>query len=150
MSISPGEFEIEDDGVGDELVGVAFANDWTEAEMLKGLLENGGIPSLLQSAAVPGPQIGYALGTVQGGGSCRIMVLAKRAEEARALLAETLVADENEEEEWPEIANGRHLEGGRRAGPRNYGFLGAYARIYAVAIVLLAVVLGLYLLYRAA
>jgi hypothetical protein len=49
---------VEGDGAGGELVGVAYANDRVEAEMIRGLLENGGIPSLLQPVGLDGPQIG--------------------------------------------------------------------------------------------
>lgn len=134
-----------------ELAEAAFAGNEMEAEVIQGLLESGGIPSLLQSTGFNGPHV--LTGGLSGarpdysGGSQRVMVHANRLEEAQALLAETLVADE--EEEWPEIANARHLEGRRNRGPRNYGFIGAYARIYAVAIFFFAVVLGLYLLSRA-
>jgi hypothetical protein len=37
-------------GRGGELVDVAFARDPVEADLIKGLLENAGIPSLLQQA----------------------------------------------------------------------------------------------------
>lgn len=42
----------------DELVGVAYANDRVEAEMIQGLLESAGVPSVLQPAGVDGPSLG--------------------------------------------------------------------------------------------
>jgi hypothetical protein len=74
------------------------------------------------------------------------MVHANRAEEARALLAETLVEDEGEA--WPEIANARHLENASGRKPRNYGLVGAYARIYLWSLAALAVAFGIFLLLR--
>jgi hypothetical protein len=135
-------------GDGAELVRVAFARDAVEAEMIKGLLENAGIPSLLEQEGqnVNGPQLGFGLlPRGFGGGPQRVMVHANRAEKARALLAETLV--ESGEEEWPEIANAEHLEG---AGgkPRSYGLIGAYARIYLSSFVIFAVAFGIFLLLR--
>ena len=114
------------------------------------LLENAGIPSLLEQSGlnVNGPQLGFGLlPRGLGGGPQRVMVHASRAEKARALLAETLV--ESTEEEWPEIANAEHLEvaGGRK--PRSYGLVGAYARIYLWAFGIFAVAFGIFLLLRA-
>jgi hypothetical protein len=136
-------------GDGDQLVEVAFANSRVEAEMIKGLLENGGIPSLLQSAGlnVDGPQLGYGvLASGFGGGPQRVMVHPHQVEQARALLAETLVEDEGEA--WPEIANATHLEeaGGRK--PRNYGLVSAYARAMGWSLVIMAAAFGIFLLLR--
>jgi hypothetical protein len=88
-----------------DLVEVAFAEDPVQAEMLQGLLGSAGIPSLLQPTGLSGLQMG--LGRFYsgfGGGGQRVMVHAARSDEARALLKETLVSDE--EESWPWIANG--------------------------------------------
>lgn len=47
------------DAVGGEgLVSVAFANDRAEGDMIKGLLESAGIPSVLQQTGVDGPRLG--------------------------------------------------------------------------------------------
>jgi hypothetical protein len=86
-------------GATGKLVKVAFARDRVEGEMMKGLLENAGIPSLLEQEglSVDGPQLGFGLATRGfGGGPQRVMVHASRAEQACALLAETLVADGEE------------------------------------------------------
>jgi putative signal transducing protein len=142
---SPPQGRGVEEGDGDELVGVGYANDQVEAEMIQGLLESGGIPSVLQPLGVNGPQIG--IGWLNpGGGSRRVMVRADQAEQARALLAETLVEDE--QEAWPEIANARYLEEAQGRKPRGYGLLGAYTRIYLWSFGIMAVAFGLFLLLR--
>ena len=118
--------------------------------MIHGLLENAGIPSLLQRAGlnVDGPQLGFGLATSGfGGGPQRVMVHANRAEQARALLAETLVEDE--EEAWPEIANAEHLEDASGGRARNYGVVGAHARALLWSLGIMGAALGLFLLLRA-
>src|SRR5258705_10225486 len=128
-----------------ELVEVAYANDQGEAAMIQGLLESGGIPSVLQPLGVNGPQLGFG---VLATSPQRVLVHAGKAEDARTLLAETLVEDEPEA--WPEIANARHLEdAGGRKKPRSYGLIGAYARIYLWSFGVLAVAFGVLLLFRA-
>lgn len=85
-----------------DLTEVAFAKDPIQAEMLQGLLEGAGIPSMLEPTGLSGLQLGLGrLYSGFGGGGQRIMVHAARFEEARALLAETLVGDD--EETWPGI-----------------------------------------------
>jgi Putative prokaryotic signal transducing protein len=134
----------ERQGLGGELVQVAYAQNRVEAEMIQGLLDNGSIPSALQALGVNGPQLGYGVLVTD---PQRVMVRADQAEQARALLAETLVEDE--QEAWPEIANARHLEeaGGRK--PRGYGLVGAYARIYLWSFGIVATAFGIFLLLRA-
>lgn len=79
----------------DELIDIAYANDRVEAEMIQGPLESAGIPSVLQRTGIDGPLLG--IGWLNpGGGSRRVMVRANKLEEARALLPETLVEDEQE------------------------------------------------------
>jgi hypothetical protein len=135
---------------GGKLVKVAFARDRVEAEMIHGLLESAGIPSLLEQAGlnVDGPQLGFGLASQGfGGGPQRVMVHADRAEQARTLLAETLVEDG--EEAMPEIVNAEYLKdaGGGRA--RNYGVVGAYGRALFWSLGLMAVAFGAFLLLRA-
>lgn len=85
-----------------DLVEVAFAKDPVQAEMLQGLLESAGIPSLLQPTGLSGLQLGLGrLYSGFGGGGQRVMVHQARLAEARTLLRETLVDDEGEE--WPFI-----------------------------------------------
>jgi hypothetical protein len=125
---------------------VAFANDRIEGEMIHGLLENAGIPSLLQQVGlnVDGPQLGFGLATRGfGGGPQRVMVHANRAEQASALLAETLV-----EEAWPEAVNAEYLEDTRGGRPRNYGVVGAYARALLWSLGIMALAFAVFLLSR--
>lgn len=141
---------IEGDVPSGDLVQVAYADDPFNAEMIQGLLENAGIPSLLRPVGmtVHGPELGFGLlPRGLGGGPQRVMVHANRAEQARALLAETLVEDE--EGAWPEIANAKHIEDGRGRKPRDYGLLGAYARAWLWSLLALAVFAGIWLLLRA-
>jgi len=135
-----------DERDGDDLIGLAYANDQVEAAMIQGLLENGGIPSILQPVGINGPQIGVGW-LNPGGGSQRVMVHASRLEEARALLAETLVEDE--QGAWPEIANARYLEEGGGHKPRGYGLFGAYARIWFWSLGTVALAFGIFLLLHA-
>jgi hypothetical protein len=133
---------------GERLVGVAFAANAAEGEMIQGLLLNEEIPSLLQPIGLDGPQAGVgAFRSGFGGGGRRVMVHAGRGEEARELLAETMVEDE---EAQPEIANARYLEdatGGRK--PRDYGLGGAYLRIYLWGFGVVGLAFGVFLLLRA-
>jgi hypothetical protein len=132
-----------------ELVKVAFARDRVEGEMIHGLLDSAGIPSLLEQdgLSVDGPQLGFGLATHGfGGGPQRVMVHASRAEEARALLAETLV--EGGEETMPEVANARHLEDAGTGRARNYGVVGGYARGLFWSLVAMGAAFGVFLLLR--
>lgn len=135
-----------------ELVKAAFARDPFEAEMIKGLLDEAGIPALLEQVGlnVDGPRLGFGLAAHGfGGGPQRVMVHAERVEEAQALLAETMVEVEpNEEDEWPEIANARNLEAAAGRKPRDYGVLGAYTRAYLWSFAAFAFICGIWLLSR--
>jgi hypothetical protein len=145
MSTPPHAVEADRDG--DELVQVAFAREPVEGEMIQGLLEGHGILSMLRSEGINGPMVGYgALPPGHAGASHRVMVRAERADEARAVLAGTLVEDE--EGTWPESANARYLEEGGRK-PRGYGLIGAYARIYLWAFGAMALAFGVFLLLHA-
>jgi hypothetical protein len=129
--------------LGDELVKVAYAQNQAEAEMIQGLLENEGIPSVLQALGVNGPQLGFG---VLVRSPQRVMVRADQTEEARALLAETLVEDE---QAWPDTANASHLEDAASRKPRGYGLLGAYARIYLWSFGSIVVAAAIFLFLRA-
>ena len=120
----------------DELVEIAFVGDEHQAAMIQALLEEKGIPSLQQQVGPSGPQLGYGV-LHPGGGPRRVMVHAHRAEEARALLPEARAEDE-----VPEPVNARHLEDAEGRGPREYGLLGAYARIYLWAFGAMALAFG--------
>jgi Putative prokaryotic signal transducing protein len=128
-----------------ELVGVAYANDRVEAEMIQGLLESAGIPSALQHVGIDGPLLGFGL-LNPGGGSRRIMVRASQLEEARALLAETVV--EHEQEGSTEIADPSNPEEAEGRDPRRYGLVGAYARIWAWSFGAMGLAFGIFMLLR--
>lgn len=109
-----------------DLVEVMFAGDRVEAEMVQGLLESEGIPSMLQATGVNGPQLGVGLSPRS---PQRVMVRAEHADLARRLLARE-----------PTEAGGRR--------PRSYGVIGAYARIWFWSFVAFAVAVGIFLLAR--
>jgi hypothetical protein len=119
--------------------------------MIQGLLEGAGIPSLLRrpvSELEYGPHLGFGVlaGDFGGGGPQPVMVHANRAEQARALLAETLVEDPDEA--WPESANAKHLAAASGGRARNYGVAGAYARAMFWSFGVMAVAFGVFLLLR--
>ena len=129
-----------------DLVEVAFVGDEFQAGMIQTLLEEHGIPSLLQQVTPSGPQLGYGLMN-PGGGARRVMVHPERADRARTLIEATMV----EEESLPEPVNAEHLEaaaGGRK--PRSYGLIGGYARAYLWSFAAMAALFAAFLLLRAA
>jgi len=81
--------------VGDaELVEAALVPNETEAEMIRGLLESAGIPSIVQAAGMfEGTRHGFG-GVPVYGGAQKVMVHAHRLEEAEALIAGTPPEDE--------------------------------------------------------
>jgi hypothetical protein len=78
-------------GGGGKLVKVAFARNQAEAEMLQGLLREGGIPSVLRRSG------GFDNPDFLAAGPHDVMVSAAAAKDARELLAETLVESEDDE-----------------------------------------------------
>jgi len=129
------------DPAGDDLVEVMFAGDRIEAEMVQGLLEGEGIPSMLQATGVNGPQLGVGLSPRS---PQRVMVRAEHADLARRLLAR----EPTEDLEVGELANAGYLDEARGRGPRSYGVIGAYARIWFWSFVAFAVAVGIFLLVR--
>jgi hypothetical protein len=129
---------------GDDLVEIAFADTREEAALIRGLLREEGIRSLAKQASINGPMLGSGLLTRS---PRRIYVNPGDAERARTLLGEVMVEDPLESE-IPEPANATYLAdaGGRR--PRDYSVLGAYARFYVVAAVVLGVVFLVFLAPR--
>lgn len=126
-----------------DLVEVAFVGDEWKAEIIRALLDEHGIPSLQQQVTPSGPQLGYGLMN-PGGGARRVMVHPERADRARTLIEARMA-----EGSLPEPVNAEYLadaEGGRK--PRNYGVIGAYARAWFWSIVALALVSGIWVLFR--
>jgi hypothetical protein len=130
---------------GENLVGVAFASDRAEGDMIQGLLGSAGIPSALQKIGIDGPQLGFGL-LNPGGGSRRVMVRIDQAEAARALLAEAVVS--SEPGDWVESDNSPYEEETEGRNPRNYGLIGAYARIWAWSLGAMTLAFGVFLLLR--
>jgi hypothetical protein len=128
-----------------EPVGVAYANDRVEGEMIRGLLENAGIPSGVQQLGIDGPAVGIGL-LNPGGGSRRSLVRADQAEAARAVLAETLVQGESGELTFPIDAD--DTGGGTGRKPRNYNLIGAYARASLWSLIAMGLVFAIFLLLR--
>lgn len=129
---------------GEDLVSVAFANDRAEGDMIQGLLDSAGIPSALRQTGINGPQLGFGL-LNPGGGSQRVMVRSDQAEVARALLGEIV---SSEAEDWIESNDSRDAEEPEGRGPRNYGLIGAYGRIWAWSLGAMMLAFGIFLLLR--
>lgn len=128
-----------------EPVGIAYANDRTEAEMIRGLLENAGIPSATQQLGIDGPTVGIGL-LNPGGGSRRILVRADQAEAARAVLAETLA--QGEPSELDASIDADDIDGALGRRPRNYNLIGAYARAWLWSLIALGLAFAIFLLLR--
>jgi len=129
----------------EELVGVALATDRAEAEMIQGLLESAGIPSVLQQVGVDGPLLGVDW-LNPGGGSQRVMVHASQSEEAQALLANSLA--DGERVDLPETAGSPYPEETEGRKPRNYGLIGAHVRIWAWSFGVMILAFAVFLLLR--
>lgn len=129
-----------------ELIEVAFVGDEFQGKMIQALLEENGIPSLLQQVAPSGPQLGYGLMN-PGGGARRVMVHPEQADWARALIEATRAEGE---QEAPESVNAEYLAeaaGGRK--PRNYSLVGGYARAWFWSLLAMAGFFVAWLLLRA-
>lgn len=114
--------------------------------MVQALLEENEIPSMQRQVGLDGGVLGEGL--LPGGGSRQVLVHRHRVDEARTLVEAVL---SETQQEIPDPVNASYLEaaeGGR--GPRNYGLIGGYARIYAASAVAIAVIFGVWLLLRAA
>jgi hypothetical protein len=128
---------------GGEPVGVAYADDRVEAEMIRGLLESAGIPSAVQQWGIDGPLLGFGL-LNPGGGSRRIMVHANQAEAARAVLAESLVS--GEPDGWDALVDVDETSEAPGRKPRNYNLIGAYARGWFWSIIVMGLAFAIFLL----
>lgn len=91
-------------GGGGPLVKVAFARNQAEAEMLQGLLLEGGIPSVLKRSG------GFDNPDFLAAGPHDVLVNSDLARKARDLLADTMV--ESEDEERTELEEQRRLARG--------------------------------------
>jgi hypothetical protein len=132
-----------DDQADTDLVEVVFAANRVEAEMVQGLLESEGMPSMLRPTGVNGAQLGVGL---LPQGPQRVMVRAEHADLARRLLAET---GTGEDLDVDGLANAAYLDDARGRGPRSYGVIGAYARIWFWSLAALAITFGIFMLARA-
>jgi len=93
-------------GGGGKLIKVAFARNQVEAEMMQGLLGEGGIPSVLKRAR------GFDAPEFLTAGPHDVLVDSNHAEKAKTLLADTIT--ENETDEEAELRDEARL---RRGGP---------------------------------
>jgi hypothetical protein len=85
-------------GSSTDLVVAGHARNPLEAEMIRGLLESSGIPSIVQAEGITGKSMEVGLLNMVGGGSQQILVHADRLDEARALLAAAVSEEEDEDE----------------------------------------------------
>jgi hypothetical protein len=93
-------------GGGGKLVKVAFARNQAEAEMIQGLLSEGGMPSVLKRAR------GFDAPEFMAAGPHDVLVDSSHADKAKALLADTITEDPADEE--AELRDEARL---RRGGP---------------------------------
>jgi hypothetical protein len=93
-------------GGGGKLVKVAFARNQAEAEMIQGLLLEGGIPSVLKRSR------GFDAPEFLAAGPHDVLVDSGHAHKAKTLLADTIT--ENETDEEAELREEAQL---RRGGP---------------------------------
>jgi Putative prokaryotic signal transducing protein len=122
-----------EDRSGKSLVQVAVSESGAEAALIRGLLENENIRTLVR------PPID---GRVPPRGACRIWVRPDDAVAARKVLGEAIIEDPREDE-IPEPVNAAHLSG--RKPPGDAGFL-VYAGPWVIAAAILALVFGVFLL----
>jgi hypothetical protein len=93
-------------GGGGKLVKVAFARNQVEAEMIQGLLGEAGMPSVLKRAR------GFDAPEFMAAGPHDVLVDSNHAQEAKTMLADTITANESDEE--AELREEARL---RRGGP---------------------------------
>jgi hypothetical protein len=93
-------------GGGGKLIKVAFARNQAEAEMIQGLLSEGGMPSILKRAR------GFDAPEFMAAGPHDVLVDSSHAQKAKTLLADTITEDPADEE--AELRDEARL---RRGGP---------------------------------
>jgi hypothetical protein len=117
-------------GGGGRLVKVAFARNQAEAELLQALLLDSGVPSVLKRSG------GFDNPDFLAAGPHDVWVNAQNEEEAKRILAETMVPDEDEAQERAEVEGevlGRAAPGGPAPGRLALGV--AIAVLGAVALI---------------
>jgi hypothetical protein len=122
-------------GGGGKLVKVAFARNQAEAEMIQGLLLEGGIPSVLKRSR------GFDAPEFMAAGPHDVLVDSSHAHKAKTLLADTIT--ENESDEEVELRDEARL---RRGGPTTETSPARLALWVGVALVAAAVIV--WLLYQ--
>jgi Putative prokaryotic signal transducing protein len=122
-------------GGGGKLVKVAFARNQAEAEMIQGLLLEGGIPSVLKRSR------GFDAPEFMAAGPHDVMVDSDHAHKAKTLLADTIT--ENESDEEAELREEAQL---RRGGPTTETSPARLALWVGVALVAAAVIV--WILYQ--
>jgi hypothetical protein len=132
------------DDSGEGPVQIAFADTREEAALIRGLLREAKIKSIARQTSFEGPTLGTGLLTRS---SRRIYVRPEDAAAARTLIAETMVEDPAEAE-IPEPVNAAYLDEARGHKPRGYNMIGAYARTWLVAIVVLGLILVAFLIFH--
>ncbi|MCW2979414.1 MAG: hypothetical protein JWO14_1141 [Solirubrobacterales bacterium] len=132
------------DDSGEGPVQIAFADTREEAALIRGLLREAKIKSIARQTSFEGPTLGTGLLTRS---SRRIYVRSEDAAAARTLIAETMVEDPAEIE-IPEPVNAAYLDEARGHKPRGYNMIGAYARTWLVAIVVLGLILVAFLIFH--
>jgi hypothetical protein len=130
------------DDSGEGPVQIAFADTREEAALIRGLLREAKIKSIARQTSFEGPTIGTGL---LSRSSRRIYVRPEDAAAARTLISETMVEDPAETE-IPEPVNAAYLDEARGHKARSYSLIGAFARAYVVAIVVVGLVLVVFLL----
>ena len=140
-STGPARIRVMSDGV--DLVEVAHTPDRPQAEMIRGLLESNGIPSLLQQTGINGPLVG--VGALPDPPQ-RVMVDQDQADAARQLIAESVGGPEREAE--IEAANAEFLPETSGRGPRNYGVVGGYTRAWIWSLAAMGGAFAVFLLLR--
>jgi hypothetical protein len=130
------------DDSGEGPVQIAFADTREEAALIRGLLREAKIKSIARQTSFQGPTIGTGLLTRS---SRRIYVRREDAAAARTLIADTMVEDPAETE-IPEPVNASYLDEARGHKARDYSVIGAFARAYVVAIVVVGLAFVAFLL----
>jgi hypothetical protein len=125
-------------------VQVAYADTREEAALIRGLLREEGIKSI---ARQPGVEGGAGSSSLLTRSPRRIYVRPADAARARELIGEVMVEDPLEED-IPESANAEYLADATGRKPRNYSVVGAYARAWIAAAIVLGIVFVVLLILR--